>query len=79
MPGKKQFGPSQREIIKMHKKLRIKLTREGFLRKNIVAVLFFQNCAIHPYSSYISFPLNKIIQALTYFPFAFIYQLQIMF
>ena len=22
-------------------------TREGFLRKNIVAVSFFQNCAIH--------------------------------
>ena len=27
-----------------------KLTREGFLRKNIVAVSFFQNCAIHQYS-----------------------------
>ena len=41
------------------------LTREGFLRKNIVAVSFFQNCAIHPYSYsyYISFPLNEIIQA----------------
>ena len=26
------------------------LTREGFLRKNIVAVSFVQNCAIHPYS-----------------------------
>ena len=26
------------------------VTREGFLRKNIVAVLFIQNCAIHPYS-----------------------------
>ena len=39
------------------------ITREGFLRKNIVAVSFFQNCAIHPYSSYISFPLNEIIQA----------------
>ena len=25
-------------------------TRKGFLRKNIVAVSFFQNCAIHPYS-----------------------------
>ena len=25
-------------------------TREGFLRKNIVAASFFQNCAIHPYS-----------------------------
>ena len=25
-------------------------TREGFLRKNIVAVSFFQNFAIHPYS-----------------------------
>ena len=25
-------------------------TREGFLRKNIAAVSFFQNCAIHPYS-----------------------------
>ena len=25
-------------------------TREGFLRKNIVAVSFFQHCAIHPYS-----------------------------
>ena len=30
-------------------------TREVFLRKNIVAVSFFQNCAIHPYSEYISF------------------------
>ena len=28
----------------------IKTTREGFLRKNIVAVSFFQNCAIHQYS-----------------------------
>ena len=27
-----------------------KKTREGFLRKNIVAVSFFQNCAIHQYS-----------------------------
>ena len=27
-----------------------KQTREGFLRKNIVAVSFFQNCAIHQYS-----------------------------
>ena len=26
------------------------ITREGFLRKNIVAVLFFQNYAVHPYS-----------------------------
>ena len=26
------------------------VTREDFLRKNIVAVSFFQNCAIHPYS-----------------------------
>ena len=25
-------------------------TREGFLRKNIVADSFFQNCAIHQYS-----------------------------
>ena len=25
-------------------------TREGFLRKNIVAVLFFQNFAIHAYT-----------------------------
>ena len=25
-------------------------TREGFSRKNIVAVSFFQNCAIHQYS-----------------------------
>ena len=25
-------------------------TREGFLRKNIVAVSFFQNCAVHQYS-----------------------------
>ena len=25
-------------------------TREGFIRKNIVAVSFFQNCAIHQYS-----------------------------
>ena len=43
----------------------LKVTREGFLRKNIVAVSFFQNCAIHQYSlyMYISFPLNEIIQA----------------
>ena len=27
-----------------------KETREGFLRKNIVAVSFFQKCAIHQYS-----------------------------
>ena len=41
------------------------ITREGFSRKNIVAVSFFQNCAIHPYSYsyYIFFPLNEIIQA----------------
>ena len=26
------------------------ITREGFLRKNIVAVSFFQKCAIYPYS-----------------------------
>ena len=26
------------------------ITREVSLRKNIVAVSFFQNCAIHPYS-----------------------------
>ena len=26
------------------------VTREGFLRKNIVAVSFLKNCAIHPYS-----------------------------
>ena len=25
-------------------------TRKAFLRKNIVAVSFFQKCAIHPYS-----------------------------
>ena len=31
-------------------KLRTIKTREGFLRKNIVAVSFFQNCAIHQYS-----------------------------
>ena len=38
----------------------IYITREGFLRKNIVAVSFLQNCATHPYSKYIfsskSFP-----------------------
>ena len=38
--------------------MKILITREGFLRKNIVAVSFFQNCAIHPY---ISFQLNEII------------------
>ena len=42
------------------------ITREGFLRKNIVAVSFFQNCDIHvhPYSKYISlsFQLNEIIE-----------------
>ena len=30
--------------------LNLYITREGFLRKNIVAVSFFQNCAIHQYS-----------------------------
>ena len=39
-------------------------TSEGFLRKNLVAVSFyFLNCAIHPYSSLISFPIIEIIQA----------------
>ena len=28
----------------------VQVTREGFLRKNIVAVSFFQNCATHQYS-----------------------------
>ena len=39
-------------------------TREGFLRKNLVAVSCFQNCAIYQYSyyMYLSFPLNEIIQ-----------------
>ena len=41
----------------------ILITREGFLRKNIVAVSVFQNCAIHPYSLYISFQINEIIEA----------------
>ena len=34
---------------KLEQNLQLK-TREGFLRKNIVAVSFFQDCAIHPYS-----------------------------
>ena len=34
-----------------------------FLKKNIVAVSFLQNCALHPYYSFISFPLIEIIQA----------------
>ena len=40
-----------------------------FLRKNIVAVSFFQNCAIHSYSFLLilSFPLIEIIQALNIF------------
>ena len=25
-------------------------TKEGFLRKNIVSISFFQDCAIHPYT-----------------------------
>ena len=50
-------------------------TREGFLRKkNIVAVSFmFKNCGMHPFSEYISFPLNEIIQAWTSFLFIFIH------
>ena len=36
----------ERKIKYLHKAE--SLTREGFLRKNIVAVLYFQNCAIHP-------------------------------
>ena len=30
----------------------VKELEKVFLRKNIVAVLFFQNCAIHAYTSY---------------------------
>ena len=50
-------------------------TREGFLRKNIVAVSLIQNCAIRQYSlyMYISFPLNEITQARTSFLFTFIH------
>ena len=37
------------------------LTREGFLRKKKQSCSFiFKNCAIHPYSQYIFFPLNEI-------------------
>ena len=36
-------------------------TREGFLRKTIVAASVFQNFALHPYSEYISLPLIEII------------------
>ena len=46
-------------------------TREGFFRKNIVAVSFFQICAIHPYSQYIPFPLSEIFQAGTSCLFTF--------
>ena len=35
--------------------------------------LFFQKCAIYPYSKYISFPSNEINQAYTSFLFTFIY------
>ena len=41
------FGDS---VEKVTSDDQMKLTREGFLRKNIVAVSFFQNCAIHQYS-----------------------------
>ena len=44
-----------------------------FKEKDIVAVSFFQNCAIHPYSSFISFPLIENIQARTSFLFIFIH------
>ena len=37
-------------LIKTYENDRYTETREGFLRKNIVAVSFFQNYAIHPYS-----------------------------
>ena len=61
-PGNRFMYTSTHLSLKITKEITLK-TREGFLRKNIVAVSFFQNCAIHPYSSYISFPLNEIIQA----------------
>ena len=35
------YSPDMLNCIKLEK---------GFLRKNIVAVSFFQNCAIYPYS-----------------------------
>ena len=41
---------SSNETLSFKNYKSIKLTREGFLRKNTVAVLFFQNCAIHPYT-----------------------------
>ena len=38
-------------LRKLRLKIRIRsITREGFLRQNIVAVSFFQTCAIHQYS-----------------------------
>ena len=36
---------------------------EMFFKKNIFAVSLFQDCAIHPYSGFISFQLIEIIQA----------------
>ena len=37
-------------IMYPHRPQGDRITREGFLRKNIVAVSCFQTCAIHPYS-----------------------------
>ena len=40
---------TENEILRLVNSTKMKYgTREGFLRKNIVAVLFFQNCDIHP-------------------------------
>ena len=40
----------QTEILIFMRYLTLNTTREGFSRKNIVAVSFFQNCSIHQYS-----------------------------
>ena len=41
---------AQSTLLTNKSKKTLRLTREGLLRKNIVAVSFFQDCAIHPYS-----------------------------
>ena len=38
------------EKVVLLRSIKPQIIREGFLRKNIVAVSFFQNWAMHPYS-----------------------------
>ena len=50
VPGQAKNNNLDLRLIPKENCLNSVETREGFLRKNIVAVSFFPNCAIHQYS-----------------------------